>query len=89
MRPTAIHVAASPKQCLQAPDPAPFIIDIVQFFEVLRLEMVTGCKAVWEVVESGALRISFPTGAEADMVIPAGQWQRDAARRQKGHLRLV
>ena len=89
MRLTAIQTAAASERYRQTLDPTRCVIDIIQLFEVLRLQMVSGCEAVWEVVENGALRISFPATVEAEMIIPASQWRLDAAKRQKSHLRLV
>lgn len=89
MRLAAIQSNASLEAHRQALGPELCVIDIVLFLEVLRRQMVTGCEAIWEAIDEGALRISFPATAEVNMIIPANQWRLELYRRQGRHLRLV
>ena len=89
MRLAAIQSNASLEAHRQTLGPELCVIDIVQLLEVLRRQMMTGCEAIWEAIDEGALRISFPATTEADMIIPANQWRLEPHRLQGRHLRLV
>ncbi|MBA2689746.1 MAG: hypothetical protein H0U63_02965 [Burkholderiales bacterium] len=65
------------------------VIDLIQFLEVLRREMVYGLEAIWQEAGEGALVISFPATGESPIIIEAGCWYRETSATLGARLRLV